>query len=166
MASWWSLTFFLSGDPHFGSPLSKGRINVWKRFQIAFVTTIQIRVLWVSTTFPFSHQRLSKDLRKAKRRDAEALKSFVRKRWKRRSSAASQPQEFFHLQTDRTCPTVPDPTNCNRGMFQSPCQQNIFYRGSDLLSYSISHFGGFCFWLRSNIKMGLGKSNEKTSDKL
>ena len=72
---------FLSGDPHFGSLLSKGRINVWKRFQIAFVTTIQIRVLWVSTTFPFSHQRLSKDLRKAKRRDAEAPKSFLRKRW-------------------------------------------------------------------------------------
>lgn len=70
---------------------------------------------------------------------------------------ASQPQEFFHLQTDRTCPTVPDPTNCNRGMFQSPCQQNIFYRGSDLLSYSISHFGGISLLTQIKYKDGSGK---------
>ena len=43
-------------------------------------------------------------------------------------------------------PMCPSPTPINRGMFQSPCQQNIFYRGSDLLSFllsvvSISHFG-------------------------
>lgn len=125
--------------------------------------------------FPFSHQRLSKDLRKAKRRDAEAPKSFLRKRWKRSSAALLQPQEFSTLKLTECVQPSPIPTplpssNCNRGMFQSRCQQNIFYWGSDLFPTLCGFY--FIFWgillltlLRSNIKIGLGKSNDAVDEK-
>lgn len=130
--------------------------------------------------FPFSHQRLSKDLRKAKRRDAEALKSFVSKRWKRSRRCGITTSRVFHLQTDQMCPTQcaqvqPPPI----GECFSLLANKISFIGdltcflSYFLSFLIHILGEFCFWLLplgSNIKMGLGKSNdvvgEKTSDKL
>lgn len=81
-----------------------------KRFQIAFVTTIQMGSLGFNH-ISFPHQRLSKDLRKAKRRDAEALWKVCVKRSKKKrrssmSSASSQPQEFFSSPSNR--PTLPN----------------------------------------------------------
>jgi len=73
--------------------LSKGRKNqCLKRFQNAFVTTIQRLVLWASTTTnspPKTFKRSQKS-KKARRGKVEALESFLKRSKKPRAAAAGK----------------------------------------------------------------------------
>jgi len=72
--------------------LSKGKKNqCLKRFQNAFVTTIQRRVLWASTTTnspPKTFKRSQKS-KKARRGKVEALESFLKRSKKPRAAAGA-----------------------------------------------------------------------------
>jgi len=90
-------------------------------------------VLWVSTTFPFPHQRLSKDLRKAKRRDAEALKSFVKKDQRK---ADKEEEEQCGISTTRVFLKL---TECDQ--FQPPNVLPSNRRSFSLFAKKISLIG-------------------------
>lgn len=126
----------------------------------------------------FSPPKTFKRSQKSKKAlDAEALWKLLWKRSKKSGAGAAEAVRHrihksfpHHLQTDRMSPSVPISNHqlwpCNRGMFQSLCQQNIFYGGVlpgfllCVFHHKISYFGGDFPSFTSNIKMGLRKSNE------
>ena len=135
---------FLVGDPDFGLSILKRKNQCLKKGFKLHLSQQFKWVLWVSTTFPSptkDFQKISEKQKGAMRRLSE---KFVWKDQRRKGGAAwavrlrNHKSFSHHLQTDQLCPTPT--TNCDgfyyRGVFQSLCQQNIFYRCSDPLSHS------------------------------